>query len=449
MFERMRALFGRAPSQQDAADVEKSAAPLIYPTIKGGIPSNWGWGWWQQGKDPLTGAGTSVVSACTDAYAQTAAALPVNHYATDEDGIKTLVRTSAASRVVMRPNEYQTRSDFYLNLIKSLLMRGNAYAVGLRNDRNEIAEMHLLSHSTQPYVDPETKEIFYAAGENPLIKEPDMINYLIPARDICHIRLHCPRHPLVGVTPIENAVDSIVANSAITSQQARFFNNMARPSGVLSTDLKLTKDQMMQLRAAWEEQSKDMNTGGIPILGSGMKWEQMSISSQDAQMIDAFHMTVEDVARAFRVPLPLINDNRHSTYNNVEQLISMWLSGGLGFLIDHIENSLDRFFNLPANAVLEFDTDRLLRTDFAGRVDGFTKAIQHALMSPNEARAKFSGLPPVKDGDKPIVQQQMVPLGWTQNQPKPEPAPAVEPDVDEDAERGATIHYLKKAMNSG
>jgi phage portal protein BeeE len=161
---------------------------------------------------------------------------------------------------------------------------------------------------------------------------------------------------------------------------------------------------------------------------------------------------VEDIARAFRVPMPLVNDNRHSTYNNVEQLLSVWLSGGLGFMIDHVENSLDQFFKLPITEVLEFDTDRLLRTDFAGRVDGYAKAIQHALMSPNEARAKFSGLPPVKNGDKPIVQQQMVPLGWTEEQAQtpPEPPPAAnEPELTDEEKHGLAVHYLQKAMNDG
>ena len=274
---------------------------------------------------------------------------------------------------------------------------------------------------------------------------------MIPARDICHIRLYCPNHPLVGVSPITNAAATIAANSAITNQQALFFANMSRPSGVLSTDQKLTKDQMLQLRAAWEEQSKGINTGGIPVLGGGMKWSQMAISSQDAQLVEAFKMTVEDVARAFRVPLPLVGDQSQSTYNNVEQLIAHWLSGGLGFVLDHVENNLDRFFNLPITEKIEFDADMLLRTDFQARVESYSKSITSGLMAPNEARARFAGLPSVPHGDKPIVQQQMVPLGWTESQPAPEPpepAPVTEPPLDEEEQRGATIHYLKKAMSN-
>jgi len=425
------------------AKVKAAVGAMSFPLpIEGGsIPADWPWNWWQQGRNPIQHGDTATVHACVDAYGQTIASIQGNHWRYDSDDTKTKVITSSLSRVLVHPNEYQTRSDLFYNLVKLLLLDGNAYLYGKRNSRNEIVEIHQLpSAGTMPYIDPETKQVFYTAGINPMLEAFTFgdLQYMIPARDICHIRLYTPSHPLIGVSPITNAAASIAANAAITQQQAVFFSNMSRPSGLLSTELKLTADQMRQLRSAWEEQSKGMNTGGIPILGSGMKWNPMSISSQDAQLVEAFNMTVEDISRAFRVPLPLINDNRHSTYNNVEQLISHWLSGGLGFMLDHVENNLDKFFNLPITEKVEFDVDMLMRTDFAGRVEGYTKAISGALMTPNEARSKFGGLAAVAHGDKPIVQQQMVPLGWTETQPEPIP---IEQDTQD------SLKFLRKAIN--
>ena len=433
---------------KQTVEKQQNASWTLYD---GSVPANWPVSFWQQGFNAPGHTGkTSVVQACVDSYAQTIASVHPFHMRFNDDETKERVFSTSQARVLRRPNSYQTRSDFYLNLVESVLFHGNGYAVAQRNDRNEIVEFHLLPPlSTAPYIDEESRSIYYAIGDNPLLNlSPD---YMVPARDMLHVRLYTPRHPLVGVSPIRNVASSIAANSAITSQQAKFFENMSRPSGILSTDMKLTKDQMLQLRDAFNQQARHLNAGGIPILGNGLKWSPMSITSQDAQLVEAFHMTVEDIARAFRVPLPLINDNRHSTYNNVEQMISHWLSGGLGFLIDHIENNLDSIFNFNYKDRVEFDVDMLLRTDFIGRVDGYTRAIQHGLMSPNEARARFSGLPQVEYGDKPIVQQQMVPLGWTENQPvnEPPPEPEPEPVVDEDEARGAAVYYLKKAMNDG
>jgi hypothetical protein len=74
---------------------------------------------------------------------------------------------------------------------------------------------------------------------------------------------------------------------------------------------------------------------------------------------------------------------------------------------------------------INFDVAGLLRTDFLTRIDGLTRAVQGGLFSPNEARAR-EGLHPVDDGDRVIVQQQMVPLGFNANQSEQAPAPDIE-----------------------
>ena len=211
---------------------------------------------------------------------------------------------------------------------------------------------------------------------------------MIPARDMLHIKLYTPEHPLVGVSPIANLASSIAANNAITNHQATFFTNMRRPSGVLSTAETLSRDQMKQLRDAWDQQSKSLNSGGVPILSAGLKWDAMSITSQDAQTIEASRMSVEEIARAFRVPLPLIGDTRNSNYSNVEQLVSAWLAMGLGFVLEHIERSFDMFFDVAQDTSAQFDADTLLRTDFQGRLQALSSAVSHGIYSPNEARKK-------------------------------------------------------------
>lgn len=425
--------------------------------ITGGILDDGGlWNWWQTGRNIQASTGpVATVHACVSAYAETIASLYGEHYQYVDDGSKKLVKNSALARVLHQPNSYQTRSDLMLNLVRNLLFDGNAYVLARRNDRNEIAALHLLpSRATMPYVDPESKSLFYSLGENPMLGN---IEAMIPGRDVMHIRLFTPRHPLIGVSPIENAAASIASNAAISSQQAAFFTNSSRPSGVLSTDQKLNRDQMTQLRQAWEQQSQGMNAGQIPILANGIKWEPMGISNTDSAAIDAFNMSVVDIARAMRVPLPMIqHHDQGSTYNNVEQLISHWLSGGLGFMLEHIETSFDKFFGLPRGQFTEFDVQSLLRTDFQGKVDGYTKLVQGGLMTPNEARAKVDGLAPVEHGDSAMVQQQMVPLGWTEEQARleaskpPPPAPVIAPPVEEDPEaaKSAAIYYIERAMKA-
>lgn len=413
------------------------------PVSGGYLPESYGqfWNFWQMGKDPVDGGDCPMVHACVDAYAQTAASLAVSHFRYDQNTAgKAVVRNSALSRVLHNPNEYQTRSDFMFNLVKNLMYTGNAYAVAYRNDRREVTSLHVVpSRSTQVYVDPETKAVFYAVGDNPLTGD---ISAMVPSRDVLHVKLYTPRHPLEGVSPITNLGMAISANEAISRHQAVFFNQMSRPSGVLTTDERMNREQLTQLREAWNSQSKSLNSGGVPILTAGLKWQSLSLSSQDAQLIKAFNMSDDTIARGMRVPLPLVGRLENASYNNVEQLISSWLSTGLGFLINHIELSFDKFFNLSQDDFTEFEVESLLRTDFAGRIAGLTAGIQGGLFTPNEARAK-EGLSAVNNGDKPYMQQQMIELGYRPEQPQEPPKP---PQVDPETEKAIAMSAIKKAM---
>ena len=415
----------------------------VNPTSEGLIPLTWPWNYWQRDMRPLSTYEVAAAAACRMAYSHTIATLPVVHDKLNDQGGRDHITGSTAARIFWAPNDYQTSSDFSLQLVDNLFYTGNAYVYGIRNDRGEFSNTHIMpSLSTSPYIEPESKAIFYGFGSNPLV---DAVDVLVPARDVCHIRLHTPHHPLVGVPPIENAALAMASNNAISGHQAAFFSNMNRPSGILTTDQVLTKEQNAELRYVWEQRAKGLNTGEVPILSSGLKWQPMSINSVDSQLIQAFKMTVEEIARVYRVPLPLIGEYEHSTYNNVEQLLQSWLSTGLGFLIEHLEASWIRFFRLQPGNRIQYQTDALLRSDFRGRVEALTRGITQGLYSPNEARVR-EGLPRVEYGEEPRVQAQVVPLSQVNAAPSVSAPAAPAAELDPEKEYYIAREEILRAM---
>jgi HK97 family phage portal protein len=345
------------------------------------------------------------------------------HRRINADGKHEIVTTSPASRLLRHPNKYQTFTQFIYNAVTHMLFDGECLILIVRDDRFAPVAMHIMPRgSFSPYVDPDSQEIFYSVGNNPMVYTE--IDALVPARDVIHLRQHTPRHPLLGESPIKAAALAVGINVALSKTQAAFFASMNRPSGILSTDQVLNKEQMMRLREAFDEQSKSWANGGLPILAAGLKFQQLSVDSVDAQLIESQRMSIEDIARVFGTPLPVIGDLSHATLNNTESLINMWLSMSLGSLLENIERSFDKAFDFNQNEYVELDTAALLRTDFLGRIDGLTKAVQGGLFTPNEARSRES-LPPVKNGDVPYLQQQMVELGY--KPPDPQAAPAPQP----------------------
>ena len=408
-------------------------------TDQGRLNTDWDLGWWQQDLKPLSGGKNETVEACVSALSQTVAMCPIQHLREEDNGEDKRQYGSGPERVLLNPNPYTSRSVFFNQIIRSIYFYGNGYAVATRDNNRAINGLYFSDpRSTNGVIDQETGDVYYWVSPNPGKAYNPESDQIYPARDVLNIRIN-PRttEPLKGDTAIASAANSIAANSSITGHQAAFFNNKASPSGILHTDQILTRDQMSQLRDAVASQSQGKNSGKIPVLGNGLKWQPMSLTSQDAQMVEAYGMTVESISRVFRVPLPMINSMAGSTFNNAETLMAWFLSSGLGFLLEHIELELNRLFNLPFRERVNFNTKALLRSDWKTQMEALGGGVLNGIYSPNEARAMV-GLGAVEEGDEPRVQQQVVPLSAWQslNEPAPEPAPEPELDVAASFEKG-------------
>lgn len=397
---------------------------------------------YQRNLDMPSGNGRQIPAAYASvmANARAMSQCPPQHLRKLADGKTEIVESSPAANIFRSPNPYETFSQFILNMIAQQGFDGNAYALVTRDDVGRVLRLDRLDTGTcQPYID--DGELYYSVGNQPFIA--DGIQYLVPAREVLHLRVLTPRHVLIGESPIKAAALAAGVNVALARSQAVFFSQMSRPSGVLSSDMPLNKDQLASLREAWSQQSQRMAQGHVPILSGNLKFQPMGITSQDAQLMEAQRFSVEQIAMCYGVPLPVIGDLSNSTLSNAETLVSLWLSISLGSLLENVEQSLTKTFELPASDRINFDVAGLLRTDFLTRIDGLTRAVQGGLFSPNEARAR-EGLHPVEDGDRVIVQQQMVPLGFNaNNQSDPVAPPSNE-------ERSVVdISEFKKWLNHG
>jgi HK97 family phage portal protein len=347
------------------------------------------------------------------------------------------VENSALSRVLRRPNEYETASNFMLNLVHSLYSEGNAFALALRSERFEVTTLHLMdSRQSSPFVvrneDDNDAEIFYRLSGNTVVDHMFGDKQLIvPMRDVLHIRLHDSRRyprPLVGETPLTAALADIAVGNAFVQQQIQFLANQARPSAVLSTDLVLDRDQVQQIRDRWNDQAKGLHQGGTPILTAGLKVQPWATPAKDAQLAELSKLSAERICWAFGIPLQLLG-LANTPATSTEALMHFWLATGLGFCLNHVEQAFDRLFDLKGEPeeYTEFNTAALLRSAQKDRIEALARAVQGGIYSPNEARAA-EDLDAVPHGDEPRVQAQVVPLSAAGSIPSA-PGPAVPPSA--------------------
>jgi len=425
-----------------AVEGQPRPGPYYLPLSGGWLPDGSAINWWQLGQDiQYDSSRSAIVEACISAYAQTMAMLPGDHWRSNSKGGRTRVTNSALSRILRYPNNYQSISDFMLNLTRSLYALGNSYALALRNDRYEIDELHLMdARQCRPIV-AQTGDVFYQLQGNDVINRRlgiDTPMLVVPQRDVLHVRLNIikqyPR-PLIGTSPLEAVMDDIGVGSAIARQQMSFYMNEARPSAVISTDMVLDKEQVAQLRDRWNEQSKALKQGGTPILTAGLKVQPWTVGGRDAAIADVMKLSKENIALAFRVPLQILGIGG-TAYSSTETLMQSWIAMGLGFCLNHIEEAFGLLFLLKGvpDEYVEFDTAALLRSAFKDRIEALTRGVQGGIFSPNEARNQ-EGLDSVKAGDEPRVQQQVVPLSQVELTPAA-PAPRAPPPAEPQPQKG-------------
>lgn len=421
----MGALARLNPFRKKAAEGEYRPGP--YLLSDGWLSATAGrfMNWWQMGYS-VNSAGESgaMVEACVSAYAQTVAMCPGDHWRKLENGGRERVTTSALSRILKTPNDYQSISDLLLNLTRRLYEHGQAFALAIRNNRGEVIELHLMRYG-YPRIATDGS-IFYDLSGNEIVEQRFDLGNPIPARDVLHVRLHTPRHPLKGESPIlATVLDRAMAGAAL-NQQVSFYLNQARPSFMLETDEKLTKDQVTALRELWNAQTQGEGAGGTPILSWGLKAKPVATSPHDAQLADMLKMTDQNVALAFRVPLQILGVGG-TPFASTEALMSSWKASGLGFALNHIEEALGLLFKLKGvpDEYLEFDTKALLRSNFKEMIEGLARSTISGIHSSDEARNELD-LPvtPGGHGAMPRVQQQVVPLSYGTDMQPPKPGDA-------------------------
>jgi hypothetical protein len=149
----------------------------------------------------------------------------------------------------------------------------------------------------------------------------------------------------------------------------------------------------------------------------------------------------------------------------LESMLQMYHAQCIQSLLTNFEKSLDEGLGLlnPVNGTqygTEFDIDDLIWMDTATKTKAAADAIGSGGMSPDEARAKYYGLPTVKGGHTPYMQQQMFSLEALaqrdQNDPfskpaAPQPAPMATPadgQLPPGQVAAAARHLLAKALKA-
>ena len=355
----------------------------------------------------------------------------------DRDGIKAPFDSPAFSPVLRRPNGYQTRQKFMESWVLSKLSSGNTYVLKERDARNVVVALHVLDPSRVRPLVAKNGDVYYEVQDDELAGLPEGLP-AIPASEIIHDRMWCLYHPLVGLSPIFACGLAAMQGVKITGNSAKFFENMSRPSGIITAPGQISDETATRMKTTWETNYGGDNIGRVAVLGDGLSYQAMSVNPVDAQLVDQLKLSGEMICSVFHVPGYKVGVGATPTYQNAEVLNQIYYSDCIQVQVEAIEALLDDGLGVAkAGYSTEFDLDDLLRMDSATQVKTLNEAVGGGWMAPNEARKKRN-LPAVKGGETPYLQQQNYslealnkrdsgadPFGQTA-QPSPAPMPPSE-----------------------
>lgn len=359
----------------------------------------------------------------------------------DGDDVWSETTNSAYSPVLRRPNNFENRIQFFASWMTSKLLWGNAYILKRRDERGVVDALYVLDpQRVRPLVSPDGS-VFYECKTDHLATLPNAV--VVPAREIIHDRM-IPTlyHPLVGVSPIHACGRDAVEGLSIKTNSTSFFENSSMPGGVLTAPKSITETNAKAIKDAWDAGFSGDNFGKVAVLGDGMKFEKLAMTAEDAQLIDQLKLTNEAICRAFGVPAYMAGVGPTPGNSNVEALSQQYYSQCLQIHIESIELLLDEGLGLPTYLGIEFDLDQLIRMDTPTRVKAAADAVGSGVMSPDEARRKWFGLPNVPGGNTPYMQEQNWPLRQLNARPLPSDRPITEPAPLPDEDEGETVKAL-------
>lgn len=374
-----------------------------------------GGGWFPLVREPFAGAwqtGTSVtkadllshgaVYACVSLIASDVGKLPIN--VTENQGGIWEANGSIFAKLLRQPNSYQNRAQFFSAWVVSKLIHGNVYALKVRDHQGKVTALKILDPARVKVLVAPDDSVFYQINGSETMQATGEV-MTIPAREIIHDRGVCLAHPLIGVSPITAAALAASQGLSIQNASTKFFENGARPSGMLTAPGEISEPTAQRLKAYWDQNYTGLNAGKTAVLGDGLKFEPMTMTAVDSQLLEQLQFTDRQVCSAFGVPAWKVGIGEMPTYNGSEAGQLHYYQTTIQSLLESIELCLDLGLELPTNQRTEFETGELLRLDTATRFDSYSKAIGAGWMSPNEAR-KREGLKPVPGGDTPYLQQQ-------------------------------------------
>ncbi|WP_454914993.1 phage portal protein [Xanthobacter sediminis] len=323
---------------------------------------------------------------CVNIIAGTVSSLPLDLIRRESETVRRPAAGHPLRQVLtVKPNTWQTPSEFKRMLQAHLLLRGNAYARKVMSGQRLIGLIPI--HPDRVQVEQNSDlSLTYS------VSRPDGQMLKLGQRDLLHLR-GLSLDGVCGLSVLSHMREALGLALQAEQAGARLFKNGSFGNVVLKHPAHLSKEAQETLKASFMEAASGVeNTGKVILLEEGLDVAPVAMTAEDTQFLQNREFQRYDIAMFFGVPPHMIGATEKTT---------SWGSGieqqGIGFVTYTLNDWLVIWQEaIKRDLIAEAEWDAfdarfyvqgLLKGDVKARWDAYVKAMQWGVYSPDDVRA--------------------------------------------------------------
>ena len=270
-----------------------------------------------------------------------------------------------------KPNSWQTAFEFRSYMQQMALEYGNAYARIVRSG-DRIIQLVPLQSSRVTVSQRDDLELEYKLdreGSSPII---------LRQSDVFHLRYGMSEDGISGMSLVKQAAEAIGLAQQTERASARLFKNGMMVGGLLTHPGQISQEAFERLKASLAEKEGAANAHKTMVLEEGMSFDVPAQSGRDSQAIEQRKFQIEEIARPFGVPRPLLGVDDTSWGSGIDVLGQFFVRYGLNPWFQAWEQAISRSLLSDEDAEKyepKFNAGALLRGSMKDQAEFFAKGL--------------------------------------------------------------------------
>jgi HK97 family phage portal protein len=390
---------------------------------------------------PETCMQSPTVHAVVHAIARRISVTPVHVYRkTTSNGRtrKELQPNHPVNRLLARPNDWQTRAEYWQDAASWFVRYGRHHAFKARGQTGPVRRLLPLHPGCVTVHQDADWSLRFDVSQNGANRAgvgeytQEQVHYVRgPARD-----------GFTGDSPIMDVRESIALEIAAEKFGAAMFGNGALPLLVFKYAQGFQGFKTPEESRRFIEDFQAQFSGGrrhtalLPPKGIEVD-KPVTVENDSQQYLETRRYQRTVIAGALGVPPHLVGDLERATFNNVEQQDSDFTLNVILPVAQAFEAAMERDLltaeDRANGVVIRFNLDAVLRADFKSRQEGLRIMREQGVISADDWRERenMNPLPDGKGGDDYLRPMNFTVAGEAPLDPPADPAANPEPDLDD------------------